>query len=150
MNKRAIVAVWIATVPTTLPLAALAHADSNSFQSPSGNVFCLMGVVDDGKGSIVCQGGGPYAVPRPPECHLAWGDRFSLDQGSTPVSHCHGDTIVPPTSSPGPIPDVPILDYGQTQSAGAITCDSEATGMTCTDSSTGHHFRMSRGSNELG
>lgn len=33
-------------------------------------------------------------------------------------------------------PDPPTLDYGQTRSANAITCDSEPSGMTCTDSRT--------------
>jgi serine/threonine-protein kinase len=37
-----------------------------------------------------------------------------------------------------------MLDYGQTRSVGAITCDSEPSGMACTDSSTGHYFRRSR------
>jgi hypothetical protein len=143
-------AIATATVSATIALPATAHADpSDQFQSPSGNIFCLMEVGND-VNHVYCQGGGPYAVPTPPDCHLAWGDRFSLDQGSAPVSHCHGDTIIPSHTSPGPIPGVPILDYGHTQSLGAITCDSEPTGMTCTDSSTGHYFRMSRESNELG
>jgi hypothetical protein len=42
------------------------------------------------------------------------------------------------------------LAYGQTRSIGAITCDSEPSGVTCTDSSTGHFFRVSRESYELG
>jgi hypothetical protein len=143
----------IATAPVavTIALPATAHADLGEFQSPSGNVYCHMGVGNDGKGSVLCQGGRGFVVGKPPGCdHLAWGDRFSLEQGSAPVSHCHGDTIVPPHTSPGPNPDVPILEFGQTSSAGTITCDSEPTGMTCTDSSTGHYFRMSRESNELG
>jgi hypothetical protein len=36
------------------------------------------------------------------------------------------------------------------QSVGVITCDSEPAGMTCTDSSTGHFFRVSRESYQLG
>jgi hypothetical protein len=35
-------------------------------------------------------------------------------------------------------------------SIGAITCDSEPSGVTCTNSSTGHFFRVSRESYELG
>jgi hypothetical protein len=42
------------------------------------------------------------------------------------------------------------LDYGQTRSFGAITCDSEPAGMTCTDTSTGHFFRVSRDSYQVG
>jgi hypothetical protein len=33
---------------------------------------------------------------------------------------------------------------------GAITCDSEPAGVTCTDISTGHFFRVSRDSYQLG
>jgi hypothetical protein len=42
------------------------------------------------------------------------------------------------------------LDYGQTYSHGAITCHSELSGVTCTDTSTGHFFRVSRENYELG
>jgi hypothetical protein len=47
------------------------------------------------------------------------------------------------------IPGEPTLDYGQTISAGTITCDSEPTGIKCTDSS-GHYFRVSKDSYNLG
>jgi hypothetical protein len=42
------------------------------------------------------------------------------------------------------------LAYGQARTFGSITCDSESSGMTCTDSSTGHYFRISRDTYELG
>jgi hypothetical protein len=45
---------------------------------------------------------------------------------------------------------MPTLDYGQMRSVGAITCASEPSGVKCTDSSTGHFFRLSRESYELG
>src|SRR5262249_26373150 len=144
----ALSATGVVAAPLGLP--AIAHAESGNFQSPSGNVYCQMGVSSGGKGYVVCQGGGPYAVPTPAGCHLAWGDRFSLEQGSAPESHCHGDTIVPPHTSPGKNPAVPTLDSGQTRSAGTIRCASEPRGVKCTDSSTGHYFRMSEESNQLG
>ena len=153
MKMTTLALILTATVAASITRPAIAHANitGDQFQSPSGNIFCLIGVGNDGQGSVVCQGGRGFVVGKPPGCdHLAWGDRFSMEQGSAPVSHCHGDTIVPSHTSPGPNPDVPILDYGQTRSAGTITCDSEPSGMTCTDSSTGHYFRMSRESNELG
>jgi hypothetical protein len=56
--------------------------------------------------------------------------------------HCHGDTNF--------VPGLPILPYGQMRSAGPITCNSEASGVTCTDRSTGHFFRLSRESYQLG
>jgi hypothetical protein len=43
-----------------------------------------------------------------------------------------------------------MLDDAQSGSAGAITCSSEQPAMRCTDVSTGHFFRVSRESYELG
>jgi hypothetical protein len=42
------------------------------------------------------------------------------------------------------------LDYGQTRSVGTITCSSEPSGVACTDSSTGHFFRVSQESYDVG
>jgi hypothetical protein len=45
----------------------------------------------------------------------------------------------------------PTLDYGQkTRSLGAISCDSEQSGVTCTDTSTGHFFQVSSDSYQVG
>jgi Family of unknown function (DUF6636) len=82
------------------------------------------------------------APPRPPTCHLAWGDRFKLAQGGQPELACHGDTM---RSA-----DLKTLDYGETAFSGAIRCAIEPAGITCTDTSTGHFFRLSRESYELG
>ena len=48
------------------------------------------------------------------------------------------------------VPGLKTLDYGQANSRGAITCDSELSGVTCTDTATGHFFRVSRENYELG
>jgi hypothetical protein len=48
------------------------------------------------------------------------------------------------------LPDLPTLGYGQTRSAGGITCDSEPSSVTCADAGSGHYFRVSRDSYELG
>jgi hypothetical protein len=45
---------------------------------------------------------------------------------------------------------ITTLDYGETRSIATITCDVEPWGVTCTDSTTGHFLRLSRGSYELG
>jgi hypothetical protein len=81
------------------------------------------------------------APPREPVCHLNWGDRLFLTQGSPGGFDCYGQEL--------PAPDQ-TLAYGQTRTLGSITCDSEPTGMTCTDNSTGHYFRISRESYQLG
>ena len=85
-----------------------------------------------------------YQPPPPPPCgqHLPWGSRFVLETGKPAAIHCHGDTLR--------LAGEPTLDYGQTASAGTLTCASEASGVRCTDSSTGHYFRVSRDSYDLG
>jgi hypothetical protein len=42
------------------------------------------------------------------------------------------------------------VNYDQPLSAGVITCSSEQAAVKCTDASTGHFFRVSRESYELG
>jgi hypothetical protein len=81
------------------------------------------------------------APPRSTDCHLNWGDRFELTEGSAAAFNCYGQESPTPEQT---------LAYGQTRSLGTITCDSEYTGMTCTDSSTGHYFRVARETYQLG
>ncbi len=53
--------------------------------------------------------------------------------------------------SPGTFAAVgPMLNGTQEPYAGAITCSSEQSAVKCTDASTGHFFRVSRESYELG
>ncbi len=128
------------TVTAAIAVPATARADTQNFQSPSGNIYCVMD-----SGGVACDiSDFTYQPPPPPECgkHLAWGSRFSLTPGKPAAIECHGDTLR--------VPGEPTLNYGQTTSAGTITCDSEPSGMKCTDSSTGHYFRVSRDSYDLG
>jgi len=141
MKIPAILTVSIASAAAAVGFAAGAQADAvYRFQSLSGNIYC-----DLGNGGVACDiSDFTYVPPPPPPCgqHLAWGSRFTLNQGKAPAMECHGDTLR--------VPGEQTLNYGQTLSAGAITCDSEAAGMTCTDTSTGHFFRVSRESYQLG
>lgn len=132
-----------ATAAAAIALPATARADSYSFQSPSGNIDCLMGTIVNGGNYVFCEIADHTWVnpPRSPDCPIHWGDRLRLGQGSAAVFACYGQPLPPPEQT---------LDFGQTRSVGAITCDSEPSGMTCTDSSTGHFFRVSRDSYQLG
>jgi hypothetical protein len=147
----------MATVKITLMAAAsvaamtigpprIAHAETAYwFVSPSGNIGCMMGDVLNG--GVMCDIK-QYTYPRPPDphnCtgHVNWGNRFSLNPGQAPDMPCHGDTVFAPELDR-------TLNYGQKQSLGPIACDSEQTGMTCTDTSTGHYFRVSSDSYQLG
>jgi hypothetical protein len=54
---------------------------------------------------------------------------------------CHGDTV----RGTG----YPVLQYGQTRSLNSVTCESQQSGITCTDTGTGHFFQLSRDTYEL-
>ena len=129
-----------ATAASAIALPATARADDHNFQSPSGNIYC---VIDTG--GVACDiSYFTYQPPPPPECgkHLPWGSRFTLAPGKPSAIECHGDTLR--------VPGEPILDYGHTISAGTLTCDSEPAGIKCTDTSSGHFFEVSRDAYNLG
>ncbi|AYE96540.1 hypothetical protein C0J29_18815 [Mycobacterium paragordonae] len=123
-----------------LALPATAHADGQDFQTPSGNIACSLSST-----GVACDiNEHTYTPPPPPECgqHLAWGDRFVLEPGKPATIHCHGDTVR--------VPGERTLNYGQTASAGTLSCISEQSGVKCTDSSSGHYFEVSRDAFKLG
>lgn len=124
-----------------IALPATAHAGTDNFQSPSGNIYCTLSP----SGAACDISEYTYTPPPPPECgkHIAWGSRFTLAPGKPAQIECHGDTLQ--------VPGEASLLYGQTISEGTITCASnEQTGMKCTDSSSGHYFSVSRDAFKLG
>lgn len=135
--------VKLALVPTAmvaLTVPATANAATQYFQTPSGNIACML----DADGVSCDIADYTYTPPPPPECaqHISWGDRFTLTSGKPAVIECHGDTVR--------LPGERTLNYGQTASAGSITCLSEESGVKCTDSSSGHFFRVARDAFKLG
>jgi hypothetical protein len=144
ITKLALIAV--ATLTAAIGLAGTAHADDEiDFQSPSGDVVCAMArshfAGDDGKAGVVCQVlHHTYPQPPLPDCPVA-GREYDLHEGAPAVLGCQGGLIL------GSLP--PTINYGQTRSVGTITCDVEPSGVTCTDSSTGHFLRLSRDSYQL-
>jgi hypothetical protein len=144
------------TVAAAIALPAMAHADHNyqQFASPSGNIRCLIIGQDTPIPIAMCQiRDFSYAVPPglardqrggPCESGTNLGRDFRVDRGSPGYMTCTYSALGSGSGS------WPPLDYGQTRSLGAITCDSEPSGVTCTDSSTGHFFRVSQESYQLG
>ncbi|WP_055405084.1 MULTISPECIES: DUF6636 domain-containing protein [unclassified Mycobacterium] len=132
--------VTLVTAATVIAAPGTAHADPVDFQSPSGNIYCVL----DSPGVACDISDFTYQPPPPPECgkHFPWGNRFVLNLGEPAAIHCHGDTLR--------VAGEQTLDYGRSLSAGTITCASEPSGMKCTDGSTGHYFRVSRDSYDLG
>lgn len=151
-----IAAMWMTTAAATISLAAPAHADVTSFQflSPSGNIGCETEDDHDGTAFVVCKIHDHTWVAAPSEsCQQASvpgatggpGSDLQLGQGNAP---CVGPHTIQIFLSGQYAP--PTLDYGQKRSVGTITCASEPSGVTCTDTSTGHFFRLSRESYQLG
>jgi hypothetical protein len=134
----------------TIGFAANSHANvfSQQFQSPSGDISCNLvnfpptDKLGFGKNFVQCDiVNQTWVPPRPPP-----GGRedatstFVLMRGQLPIVGY----------SPGALAASDPVNYDQPLSAGAITCSSEQSAMKCTDVSTGHFFRVSRESYELG
>ena len=132
--------VVTATAALAIASPATARADSHYFQSPSGNIVC---VIDDS--SATCDvSDSTYQPPPPLDCgkQIPTGSRFMLTPGNVGTIACRGDSLR--------VLAQPSLDYGRTVSAGAITCDNEPTGLKCTDTSSGHFFQLSKNAYNLG
>ena len=132
------------TPPATTTTVAQQSQATGPFTSPSGNIHCTMFTGTDGQSTARCEVVVDHswvAPPRSPNCQLAWGDRLEVSEGSAGTFSCYGQDL-PPAQG--------VLAYGQTRSVGSLTCASEPSGMTCTDGSTGHYFRISRESYQLG
>ena len=149
MNTRTVLAVSIAAAATTLTQPAIANAEPYSgyeFMDPSKNIWCAMRLYTDGENSAQCDidkhnFAGP-ASDAAGSCPQTEGYIFMLREAGAPEISClHGSVI-------GSINYV--LDYGQQRTEGAITCDSELSGMTCTNTTTGHFYRVSRDSYQVG
>jgi len=120
------------------------------FQSPSGSMMCTIGTRTPPSATnpfVACEVMELTLVPPPAICHQSFVGMFDLEQGSAPAKP---GLCTPDYSPVTPWSGYPTLDYGQTRTVGAITCDSEPSTMTCTDTSTGHFFRVSRDSYQLG
>ena len=140
----------MAIAAATIGLAPTSHAVfSVQFQSPSGDISCnLVNYPPDDEHSLAknfvqCDiADHSWVPPRPPPQDR--GDAtatFVLMRGQLPIVGYRPGTFAAVGS---------MLDSAQAPYAGAIACRSEQSAMRCTDVNTGHFFRVSRESYELG
>ena len=118
-------------------LAIPAWADVFSFETPSGNIQCSVGLSGGGS-DIICdivQKTGVPPLPRPPTCTQAWGHRFSMLERGFVQMECA------PFPQDFEVPEK--APYGVTGSWGGIRCLSETTGLQCQNAD-GHGFFLSR------
>ena len=107
------------------------------FTSPSGNIGCYID-----RESVRCdiQDRSWDPPPPPKDCKLDYGQGITMSAGAEPEFVCAGDTALGGGEE---------LAYGQSIAAGLLRCESEESGMTCTDSETGRGFTISQESYEL-
>ena len=118
--------------PTTLPGA-------NEFQSPTGNIACH--IANAGAACEIQEY--DYTAPSPPAGCAKFGDRLGMDHGGPGWTSCHSTSFFGEA--------LPTLPYDAEVTAGPITCRmDEESGVTCRDTVTGHFFRLSRQSYEVG
>jgi hypothetical protein len=140
-----------AIAAATISFAASSQASpfAEQFQSPSGDIACTLVAsppIDQhsvAKNFVQCDiANHSWVAPQPPpQGRPDATSTFVLMRGQAPIVGYSPGTL----AAGGP-----MLDSAQAPSAGAITCSSEQSAMKCTDASTGHFFRVSRESYELG
>jgi hypothetical protein len=126
-------ALPIAIAATVFIGPPVAAADIVGFTSPSKNIGCLLS--DDLlRCDIEERNWSP--PPRPTDCpdFTGYGQGISLHPTGSAQFVCAGDTAMG---------GGPVLPYGQYQAGGGMSCNSEPSGMRCSNSD-GHGFTISR------
>jgi len=111
----------------------IASADIVGFTSPSGNIGCMLSG-DLLRCDIAARDWSP--PPRPADCpdFTDYGQGILVHPYGPATFVCAGDTA---------LGGGPALPYGQFQAGGGMSCNSEPSGMRCSNSD-GHGFTISR------
>lgn len=116
----------------------------SSFQSPSGNIFCLI-LADPGSAWVRCDiSDFTYAAPTQdcgPDVGFHAGSASIEGLAAASIGGCFGDTVADPS--------YPVLAYGQRAVGGDISCTSTESGMTCQNLASGYGFRLAKATYEL-
>jgi hypothetical protein len=147
-----------ATAAAAMALSATAHADDTqyvNFLSPSGNINCSMMLLPPFVANGVQESGNNTA-----DCEIVdhtWQTAHTCPTAGSQVAGVgmRADATAPPVVDCEKFPNQlplpwPTLDYGQSRTLGVFTCDSTPAGITCTNGSTGHFFRLSTESFDVG
>jgi hypothetical protein len=106
-----------------------------SFESPTGNIGCMLFAGETARCDIVHHTW--VLPPRPASCPqiVDFGQGLEVGTSGSGRFVCAGDTARDPTS--------PKLSYGTASQIGDFLCVSRSTGMTCTNQASGHGFTLS-------
>ena len=112
---------------------ALALSEALHFQSPSGNIQCVISGTAGGVARCDLGVEVQSYTDRPDSCDGDWGISFGVMEQGPGFLNCVTDAI-------GAQTEVPILPYGGTLEMLGIACRSEPTGMTCENAEGGGFF----------
>lgn len=114
-------------------------SSSAAFRTPSGNIMCNL--MESRAECVVLDNS--WDLPAPPaECvnqDIEFGSFVLFRDGMPAELSCRGDAPA----------EGPVLSYGRSVELGSVACRSEEDGVTCTDSATGHGFKVNRASYDL-
>lgn len=123
------------TDPSAPQTPALIDSGGAQVASPSGNIVCSIAPT-----GVRCTIASLAAEPAPVTgCDGTVGYAVELTSGgvTTPCT--------PSDQRPGKAAaEIPVLEYGATKTVNNFGCESSASGMKCTDTSTGHGFTLAR------
>lgn len=125
----------VATSAVPAPPPTVADATAGGFLTPTGNIGCFVYVDSGARCDIVNRQWSP--PPRPADCPLEYGQGLEVS-GDGAHFVCAGDTAIDPRSR--------RVRYGTSVQQVPYACEVETSGVTCTDSATGHGFFISSGS----
>lgn len=108
-----------------------------AFQSPSGNIACVM-TGRSARCDISERVWNPPA--RPADCQGDYGQGIELPAEGSATLVCAGDTVLNP--------EAPVLEYGSSSHVGLITCHSDEEEIECENES-GGGFSLSRDEYDL-
>ncbi len=125
-----------------LAATPVAAQDYVVFTSPSGNILC--GIFDDDSPGARCDMRTltpSYTTP-PADCEQDWGAYFWIGaHGRSGELICVGDIVADPESAP-------VLSYGRHITFAGVTCQSEESGVTCTNAA-GHGFTIAKANQRI-
>lgn len=119
--------------PANLAQPSKSPKSLDFFQSPTGNISCYM----DSRTGVRCdiEKKSWTAPPKPASCKVDWGFGLTLNRGRGTFV-CAGDTVSDPSA--------PVLAYGERSVRVPFTCISAEASIICTNTKTGHGFKLSR------
>ena len=135
-----IIKTVLAVSDASCATASLAD-DFYMFHAPSGNIQCAIMTGDYNSARCDVMEVTKMSFPtQPADCDLDWGHAFEVGSTGAGAPACAGDTVADPSGF--------VLGYGQSFSKGGFTCQSEKTGMTCTNEE-GHGFSVAKAAQKV-